>query len=606
MIAAMKRFFACFACALLGCAPSFAQPPDEALAQIKEADVHALLRETAVKVEEKFKRVHAEADGLTQLVEEILTAPEPPKAAGGDRNQQRAAEMSLLYINFAASAALASVRGFVFDDSSAGQKQRYQELETAAYNDAADVLRWLEMRHLAEKLDWEEKEKLCGERALGAARALVARDPKNAEAYALLAEALQWEDGAETLKALQKSLELDSKQLRALVLMLGRRMQKTLHSAALRRESGLDEKLPTSVYRLLYDTPLSEEEILTLGKRQDKLRHEAEALLDLAQEHGDLAVYLLTLQNMTQLRWHAQMAAHALKRGPDVSYEEFLEQVMQQGVMLNSTVLSDDEHLHDALRLAKDDPEAIGAIMLMALAGDAMAAIAAGKPPSLARIPLADEITGRLAETAGADTSLQAARASESACVIQMMMFMLGQRPPRAEMILRTIQLDPFRHRTLKMLLVLCVQKEDLRAARAVTQIQLALVPDLQARRMAAAAAAKTQDWPASHRLLDACLKEAPNNVPLLNQRAATLLKENQSKATQRKAAVLYDKIEKLMETDKAAQPAKNELEILARNGALFLAICGKSEEAESRLAAAIKAGMISERSAKEVEPWLR
>lgn len=600
----MKRFLACLSCALLGGFPCFAQF-DEALAQIKEADVHALLRQTAVKVEEKVKGAHAEADGLAQQVEEILAAPEPPKAAGGDRNQQRAAEMRLIHMTAGASAALGSVRGFVFDNSSAGQRQRYQELEMAAHDDAADVMRWLEMRHLAEKLNWEEKEKLCGERALGAARALVAREAKNAEAHALLAEALDWEDGAETLRALQRSLELDPKQPRALQLMLDRRMQKVLHSAALRRESGLDEKLPTPIHRLLYDTPLSEEEMLTLGKRQDELRREAEALLKLAQERGDLAVYLLMLQDLVvQLRWHAQMAAMALRREPHTSYEEFLQQVMQQGLMHFFTVFADEKHLHDALRLAADDPEVIGAIMLIALGGDAMTAFSRGKPPSRTLLSLAEETTARLAEMAKAGSGLKEARASESACVIQWMALMMGQRPPHVEMILHTIRLDPFRHRTLNMLLMLCMQKEDLRGARAVALIQLALVPDEQTRRMAAAAAAKNRDWPAAHRLLDACLKDRPHDVPLLNQRAATLLKENQSKATQRKAALLYDKIEKLLE-EKGAQPGKEELEILVRNGVLFLAICGKSAEAQSRLASAMQAGTISEKAAKELESWL-
>lgn len=601
----MKRLLVCFSCVLFGGLTCFAQL-NEAVAQIEEADVHALLRETAVKVEERFRGVHEEADELAQSVDEILAAPTPPKTGEGDRNQQRAAAMQLMSMSTGASATLASVRGFVFDDSRAGHSQRYQELEAAKHDDEGDVLRWLEMRHMAGQLKWEEKEKLCEQRALGAARALVAREPKNAEAHALLAAAMRWENPAETLKTLHTALDLDARLPRALELMLDRRILKALESAALRRESGLDEKVPTHVERLLYDKPLSEEEMLTLGKKQDELRREAELLLKLAQERGDLATYLLTLERLAKLRRHARMAALAAKRGPDVSYEQYLQQTLQSSIQLFFTIFADEGRLREALRLAADDAEATGAVMLVALTADAMAAFSTGKAPSAARMTLAEETTRRLAVMAGADSSLKAARASESACIIQLIALMLGHKPPHADMILRTIRLDPFRHRTLNMLLALCMQKQDVRGARAVTQIQLALVPDHETRRIAAAAASKMQDWPAAQRLLDACLKEKPNDVSLLNQRAATLLRENQSKATQRRAAVIYDKIEKLLEEDKAALPDRDNLEVLVQNGVLFLTICGRSEEAENRLAAAVKAGMISEKGAKELEQWLR
>lgn len=601
----MKRFLVCFACAFWSGVPCFAQL-DEVLAQIKEEDVHALLRQTAVKVEEKFKGTHAEADGLAQLVEEILSSPKPPEPAGGDRNQQRAAEMHLMSVTTNAGATLAGVRGFVFDNNAPGHRQRYEELEGQTRTDGEEVLRLLEMRQMAERLEWKDKERLCEERALGAARALVAREPKNAAAHALLAEALRWEDAAETSSALQTALELDPKQPRALELMLDRRMLKVVESAALRRESGLGENVPMTVDRMLYDQPLSEEEMLAFGKRQDELRRDAELLLKLAQERGDLAIYLATVEDLTKLRRHAQVAALASKKAPETSYEEFRQQSLQAALQLIATLFSEDSHLRTALKLAADDPEALGAIMMISLTGDAMRSVSTRQPLPPARLALAEEITLRLVEMARAGSSHKAARASESACIIQWFALIMGQRPPHVEMILHTIRLDPFRHRTQDMLLTLCMQKEDPRGARAVTQIQLALVPDHSMRRMAAAATAKTQDWPAAHRLLDVCLKDKPEDIPLLNQRAATLLKENQSKATQRKAAAIYDKIEKLLEADKAAQPGKDDLEMLVQNGVLFLAICGKNDEAQSRLTAALKEGMISEKAAKELEPWLR
>jgi len=139
----------------------------------------------------------------------------------------------------------------------------------------------------------------------------------------------------------------------------------------------------------------------------------------------------------------------------------------------------------------------------------------------------------------------------------------------------------------------------------ALTQLQLALLPNFETRRMCAAAATSLHDWPAAHRYLDTCLSEKPEDVSLMNQRAATLLRENQSKATQKKAAMIYDKIEPLLK-DQGANLSKDERLDLLRNRFLFLCIYGKNDEAKSALNAAIQGKLISEDDSKELEKLLR
>ena len=122
---------------------------------------------------------------------------------------------------------------------------------------------------------------------------------------------------------------------------------------------------------------------------------------------------------------------------------------------------------------------------------------------------------------------------------------------------------------------------------------------------MCAAAATSMHDWTAAHRHLDVCLKESPDNAALLNQRAVTLLRESQSKATQKKAAAIYDKIEPLLK-EQAAKLSKDEHHDLLQNQFLFFCLCGKNDAAKSALAAALQDEIFTEDEGAELEKLLR
>jgi hypothetical protein len=605
----MNCRLACYRCIVLAASLALSalhaadEPP------FKKEELHALIREVAVKVEEKYKGVHPEADGLVQRVEETLAAPEPPKANEDDRQQMLAKKLVPMSDTAGFKAYIGGVRGPVFDDSDTGYMQRYQDLESASTRDAEEVWRWLEMAEAAQKLKWKDKEEMGTQRALGAARALVSREPKNAEAHALLGLTLEW--SSEKLTALQTALQLEPKQPLALYELLERRILQAWETATLRRETRLDEnaKATQEMDRALFDRPLTEVEALAYERQQEEQRRELVPLLALAHEQRDLAVYLKTVNLLRGLRQLHDKVILAAKRGPDESFEMF--QVKLAILKLNSgfTLLADDSLLKTALELAAGDPEATGTIILQALIGDSMKALQEKQRPKEPHMDLIRNTFAKLLEMASADESLRAARAAEAVFGMELILMMVMQREPtHLELLLRAVHLDPFRQRTQHMLMGLCLNMSRkstfVTAAVALTQVELALLPSPQTRRNCAAAAAKMHNWPAAYRLLDACLREKPDDLGLLNQKAVTFLRESQSKAAQTKAAIYFHKIESLREKPDT-KPDKEDLRLITRNHIIFLMLGGKNDAAREELAVAQRTKVLDEKECQELTKLL-
>ncbi len=102
---------------------------------LKKEAVHALIREVAAKIEDRFKGIHPEADGLVQRVEETLAAPEPSTSDDEDRQSRLAKKLTLMNGEAGFKAMIGGVRGAVFDNSDTGFMQRYQDLESARTKD---------------------------------------------------------------------------------------------------------------------------------------------------------------------------------------------------------------------------------------------------------------------------------------------------------------------------------------------------------------------------------------------------------------------------------------------------------------------------------------
>jgi len=571
--------------------------------------IHVLVREVAAKIEEKFKSVHPEADGLVQRVEETLAAQEPSTPNEDDRELKLAQNMILMQSAAAFKSMIGGVRGAVFDDSATGYMQRYQDLESANTDNAEEVWRWLEMASAAQHLAWQDKAEICSQRALGAAHAFVSRQPKNAEAYALLADSLEWSN--EKMAALQTALKLDPKQPQALTALIYRRMEQALETAALRRETSLEEpsKEPQELAHALFDRPLSAEETLVFERRQEALRLELVRLQKLAQERGDMTTYLKTVHLLTILKQQLDEVTLASNHKAEESFEQFQ---IRLGIMRTKGVLTlfaDDALLQAALELAASDPEATGSIMLTVLASDAARAQTTQQGPSELHMEIIRKTLGRMVEMATAEDNRRAARAAESAFTIEFgLMMMLGREPTHLDLLLRAVHLDPFRQRTQHMLMGLCMgmfsKDKDIAAATALTLTELALLPSLQTRRTCAAAATKMHDWPAAHHYLDSCLKEKPDDLGLLNQKAVTFLRESQSKAAQKKAEFYFHKIKSLREKPEV-KPSKDDLRLIASNYIIFLMLGGKNDAAREELAVVKRDKLLGDKECKELEKLL-
>lgn len=459
------RFACCCAFFAVTAAPAQDEIP------LKKEEIHALIREVAPKIEERFKGASPEADGLVQRVEEALALPPPPPKGEGDRAQRLARALTLATGSAGFKCSISGPRGAVFDDEEGGHLQRYRHLENATAADSEEVWRWLEMQHAARQLKWDNEKETCTQRAQGAARAFVSREPKNALAHTLRALTLDWDaDGVEKLAALQDALKLDPKQPLAQYVMLSRRADKALDTAALRQPTALEEKTPRNVERALFDQPLSEEERLAFEKNQDSLRRETEQLIVLARDRGDLNACLKILDLLVDFQRQRIKVALSASRAADDAFEAYQAKVAIAMVNTVFDVFNDDAHLRDALELAKDDVESTGSILLIAVLGDAMHALRDKHPLKPSRQEIFSRQLSSLVTLAGSEETKRAARAAEAVCIIEMGLMMALQRPPQhLDLLLRAIRLDPFRLRTQSLVMGLCMSLDDYPAAYVMT-----------------------------------------------------------------------------------------------------------------------------------------
>jgi hypothetical protein len=568
--------------------------------------VHSLIREVAAKIEARYKSERPDADGLLQRVEEALSLPAPAPPNKSDRPQQLAAKMMLMTGGGTFNSGIRSISGAVFDNTEAGFMQRYQDLESASTKDAAEAWRWLEMADAARFLNWQEKKEVCTQRAQGAARALISREPKSAEAHALLGLSLEW--SAEKLAALQTSLRLDPKQPLALNELLYHRVSQALEAAVLRRGTRLEEE-SKDVTRDLFDHPLSDAEAIVYDRQASELQHELTTLFTLAEKRGDLRTYISNVLLLSILKKQNDMVTAASRRHPEEEFESFQSRT-NNGVMNHMfSILADEKILKPALKLADGNPEATGAILLMAIVGDGLFSKSAGRPPSEALIEITRPALERLTEMAAADESPQAARSAEAVFLADFARsMMLDRKPALVNHLMRAIQLDPFRQRTQNILMLLCTgavsKDDDLPAAAALSFTNLALMPNLQSRKICAAITANAHDWPTAHRQLDACLRKQPDDLNLLNQKAVTFLRESQSKAAQKKATIYFQKIESLL-TKMDERPDASDLKLIATNHILFLIMGGKNDEAREELKEVLEENILSEQECADLTKLL-
>lgn len=566
-------------------------------------EIHLLLREASKKVERKFQITREEAKGLTQAIDKALTAA-PPSPAAVDQDDPRRSltkEMGLIYSEHNIGLKFFGIRGFI-NTAPGSLHQRMDDLEQMSASGGGEVRRWLERSDLAEYLEWTEKEQEYQQTAEKHARALVSREPQNPEAHALLAAALDW--SREKKQALETALKLDPGQPLALRMLLSRRIETTLESAALRKEVPLEGEDEMQMLKVFFERPPSETERQALEERAAELALEAEQVLEAAYERKDLPAYLNTLSDMNELTANLSLIDATAQRDSDQSFDAFFHEQFNLHLMSYLQQFKDQTHLSKALELARHDPEALGAVMLQAVFGESFQS--SGALPEFLVEQLKPPLD-HLVAMAGADESLKAARAAEAVVKVEFALAALAENePPHADLLLRAIRLDPYRYQTLDILMGICGTYGDMPVSMAIAQLQAALVPMMENRRLVAAIASKTGDWQTAHRYLDICLQEQPDHVMTLNQKAATWLKENPSDEMIQQASSIFDPILAKIETCLDDLSEQNDREILIRNCALFLVLRGEKEKAEDILTTTLDEEWLSEDEVEAIKTMLK
>ncbi len=556
-------------------------------------------------IEKERAGVNARAEGLARRVEGMLARKEQAEALAEAAPQRALAKrMTVLATQFDVGTGVSAMGGF-FEVTTGGKVQRYEELEAGQAQGVEEVWRLLELANLADLLRWPEKEKSHRAAAVEAARKLAAREPQEPGAQVALAMALDW--GIEKRQVIEAVLERDAGEPLARQMLLVRQVDKALESAVLRKEVPLEDE-ETEVIRGLYDRPLSEAERQTLKSSLEALWQHAELVLQEARQRGDMRAYLRTLTLLQAMDAKTQMVETAAKGDPD---EGFLLFQARCSLLTTVTVMSmiKARHVRDLLAMAGDDPEMVGRILFLALTSgmmDTAARMTAGREASELPLELIGKHFARLVEMAGAGGDERAARAAEAVAAVEWVMYVALRREPYYwEMLPRAIRLAPCLYRNLVLLTAWNASQRDFAALGALTEMRIALAPNSQAHRERAASCVRLGDFAAAHRHLDDCLKEAPEDVMLLNQKAVTWLREDPAGEGLAKAAAIYDPIlsrlhPHLLDLEEA------EREVLACNVALFLVLSGKDDEAEALLKNVSAAKLLSEEKIKLIREQLR
>jgi hypothetical protein len=235
----------------------------------------------------------------------------------------------------------------------------------------------------------------------------------------------------------------------------------------------------------------------------------------------------------------------------------------------------------------------VGGVALCYARGLFMQAGSTGQRPPVEALAVMDTAMQRLEEITQKRKGPSAARAHESLVLLDTFLSMVSHRTPeKRESLIKALKQDPEGYTTLTLLTGLT---KDSATSQALAEMQLAVWPSLTNRRMCAATASAMRDWDSAFRHLDILRKEAPEDLAVLSQRVATLLKQSHTSATLDKAAALYGELNADNILTKSAEIVADERAALVKNYCLFLALRHQKENALSLLTKASKAQVMKE-----------
>jgi hypothetical protein len=570
---------------------------------IDTAKLEPVLLEAARKIEAKHAPLHPEAQGLVERVEAILRAqaPEKREVVGKEKLAQK---MTVFQLTFGINPSLGGHSGIWVDRSRQAMAAYYQMLESRVDTDAGEVRRWLKMADAAEVLKDDAKKNLCLDRAAGAARALITREPKNAGAHALLADALGWREGleAETLQAIQQALKLDKQHLLARFLKHEREIARYGEETFTRQAARLEDRF-SGEFELLTKSqasPLTEDELADMQKRGAPIIETTGDLMKAALAEGDFVLFCRAWSTQVKLLNHVLLAKLPRDMPRDTDALElktaYLQSVLKNFVKIMSQTLA----ANAALKLAGEDAERVGGVALCYALGLFMQAGASGQPPDAKALSVIDTAMQRLKVISQQRKGQDAARAHESMAMLAAFLGMAGQKVPLKldESLIEALKQDAEGYMTLSMLTGLT---KDGPASQALAEMQLAILPNTMNRRLCAACAAAMGDWDSAFRHLDILRKESPDDLTVLSQRVATVLKQSQSTDALDKAAALYGEVNADNILEKTAALAEDERAAFLKNHALFLALRRQKDNALALLVKAVEAKAMKEGDAAEL-----
>ncbi|MCU0796171.1 MAG: hypothetical protein MUF31_09580 [Akkermansiaceae bacterium] len=593
-------------------APLQAQQANPPLAtiQISSERIEQSIREAAVKIRDVLGDKYPEADQIVDRVDELFAMPDvEQKDSSGDRVAQMVDSLVLFKSGFNLSATLDGITGHEFDTSRPSGMQLYRELEGQKARDEAEIRRWLRMYQAANRFDDENRQDFCLRKAIREARNLVSQETQNAEAHALLAYALDLQNrgSSEAIEVAQQALKIDPRQILAHTVILELKIDNAFDVAVFRKPMKLGDEDPEDTTRELYDNPLNEEELAAFKEATVLLEKEARKIIQLAEEQKDFAGFMMATRALRSTREYVKKATISQDRPLNQSFEEFFL-MLYMASYFGVNHFESEAQTAKAVELAGDDAEAIGSIIVSILTYDVMISSAQNKKSTLVDSEMIADFENKLVKLSRSDHAVTAARACEALTAIEWFRVISGRSMKNPEILLRAIQLNPFRYHNFTVLsgYSWIVKKEPLNTVAALCEIQLALLPNLETRRQAAAVAARMQDWETAQRHLNSAVKEMPRDLGLLSQRVATLLRRSTDENTIKEAALLYGDITPDNVMDRTVDLEESERENFIHNHAIFLILSQRRVDAEKLIQASLDVSIFDEKEAEALRGFMR
>lgn len=448
-----------------------------------------------------------------------------------------------------------------------------------------------------------------GDRAILAARTQLAQRPQDANAHALLAEALAT-DGEEArkemLQEIDAALRLEADHPRALLVKLEDLVAR-LREHLLRegpRGPHMPPREPQEVLRRLFARPPSDEALQAHETASAEVRQLVARIMDRASGKPELMLRACAVLILPPLDVELANLARSGKARSFEQFESMAAKIEISGARVRMEKVDWRAQLQRVVDSVGEDGQMIAVVSAIPIL---WSTVNTGDPPSeetWAAIPekyrqMFERGMDRAAEIGRNDDSVAAAKACEAVACLEFAAAGLGAKVRHEGLALRAISLDPWRVHALD-LLTANLSAGFPTAAHALTEIRLAVLDGCSSHTRCAAAAERAGNWASADRHLQACLKTHPENLEAMSYLIAIRLSEEQTPER-------FAEIQKRFDTARAvfsAQQAKispKTAEDFIVNYVVFLCLQEDWKSAAETFAISASSGRLSPATAKEV-----